>query len=140
MNKPRCVFDANTLISALLFAQSVPAQAFFAALRYGVVLLSLPLLSELQRVLARPKFDRYILPEERERFLAHLALETARVDITTEIAACRDPKDNQILELAVSGAADFIVTGDADLLVLHPFRNIAIVNAADFLTALPPAT
>ena len=46
---------------------------------------------------------------------------------------CRDPKDDQILELAVSGNADCIVTGDDDLLTLNPFRGIAIITPADFL-------
>ena len=50
--------------------------------------------------------------------------------------SCRDPKDNQFLELAVNGQADFIVTGDEDLLVLHPFRAIPILTPRDFLHVL----
>ena len=48
---------------------------------------------------------------------------------------CRDSKDNKILELAVSGAADFVVSGDGDLLVLHPFRGISILRPREFLQA-----
>jgi putative PIN family toxin of toxin-antitoxin system len=55
------------------------------------------------------------------------------VNATDAIAVCRDPKDNMILELAVSGKADVIVTGDDDLLVLNPFREIAILNPQEFL-------
>ena len=55
------------------------------------------------------------------------------VAIKESIDICRDPKDNKFLELAVSGEADFIVSGDQDLLVLNPFRNIEIVTANDFL-------
>jgi putative PIN family toxin of toxin-antitoxin system len=55
------------------------------------------------------------------------------VTITERIAACRDPTDNKFLQLAVSGHADLIVTGDADLLVLNPFRSIPIVSAATFV-------
>jgi len=50
-----------------------------------------------------------------------------------EITDCRDPKDNKFLELAVTANASCIITGDDDLLVLHPFRNIPILNASDFL-------
>ena len=50
------------------------------------------------------------------------------------IDICRDPKDNKFLELAVSGKADFIITGDQDLLVLNPFRNIEIITINEFLT------
>jgi len=46
---------------------------------------------------------------------------------------CRDPKDNKYLELAVAANASCIVTGDQDLLVLNPFRNIPILTSADFL-------
>jgi predicted nucleic acid-binding protein len=56
------------------------------------------------------------------------------VDVTERVAACRDPKDDKFLELAVSGRASCIVSGDKDLLALHPFRGIAILNPAAFLT------
>ena len=49
--------------------------------------------------------------------------------------ACRDPEDDRILELAVSGRADFVITGDADLLAMDPFRGTRIVTPADFLHA-----
>jgi uncharacterized protein len=55
------------------------------------------------------------------------------VTITETIAACRDPTDDKFLELAVDGHADLIVTGDADLLALNPFRDILIVTAAAFV-------
>lgn len=55
------------------------------------------------------------------------------MEITESIRACRDPEDDHLLELAVSGLADRIATGDADLLVLDPFRGIRILEAADFL-------
>jgi predicted nucleic acid-binding protein len=55
------------------------------------------------------------------------------VTITARIAACRDPTDDKFLELAVNGHADLIVSGDADLLALNPFRGIPIVTPATFL-------
>ena len=55
-----------------------------------------------------------------------------RVQITERIVACRDPKDDKFLELAATGRADVIVSGDADLLALGPFRGILIVDAAIF--------
>jgi len=48
-------------------------------------------------------------------------------------ARCRDPKDDKFLELALNGRADAIITGDADLLALHPWREVAIVSPADYL-------
>ena len=55
------------------------------------------------------------------------------VAIIERIAECRDPKDDKFLELAVYGSASCLITGDEDLLVLHPFRGIPILSAAQFL-------
>ncbi len=55
------------------------------------------------------------------------------VQITETVQACRDPDDDKILELAVNGGGDYIVTGDDDLPVLNPFRGIAIVSPAELL-------
>lgn len=61
-----------------------------------------------------------------------LVAQMAEQPIRKRIRACRDPKDDKFLELAVSGNADVIVTGDKDLLALHPFRGIAILTPLDF--------
>lgn len=58
------------------------------------------------------------------------------MDVTAEIAVCRDPKDDKFLELAVSGTATHIITGDDDLLSMHPFRGIAILSPQQLLTQL----
>jgi len=120
--KARCVFDASVLVSALLFPDSKPGRAFRAVLRDGAVLLSVPVLEELHDVLSRPKFDRYLLREERDLFLSALVREVDLQPITEVIRACRDPKDDKYLELAASGQADYIITGDQDLLELDPSR------------------
>lgn len=86
----RYVFDTNTLVSALLFDQSVPGQAFHAALDRGKVLLSYATFVELSRVLSRRKFDPYVTHEERDQFLAMLLQEAMLLDISEEVRACRD--------------------------------------------------
>ena len=62
------------------------------------------------------------------------------VEVTERVRACRDPKDDKILELAVNGRANYIVTSDDDLLDLNPFRGIAIVRPAEFLTIVDSET
>jgi uncharacterized protein len=121
------------LISALLFDQSKPAQAFFVALRTGEVLVLADVTMELNNVLGRAKFQRYVIEGERERFLLSLLQEAKLVEIREKVRACRDPKDDKFLELAVNGRADFIVSGDGDLLALHPRRSIQILTPSDFL-------
>ena len=129
----RFVFDTNVIVSALLFNDSVPGQAFIRALNHGMILVSGALVGELSRVLGRDRFDRYVTREERDEFLESLIRESNLIEITEAVQVCRDPKDDQVLELAVNGNAAYILTGDADLLVLNPFRGVEIVTPAEFL-------
>ena len=92
--------------------------------------------AEIENVISRPKFKKYISPERRIKFLAALAEQVELILINQQIRECRDPKDDKFLELAICGRADYIITGDADLLELHPFQNIPIVKAANFLEIL----
>jgi uncharacterized protein len=133
MSERRFVLDANILVSALLFAQGKPRQSLKKAQAIGVVLMSESTFDELERVVSRPKFDKYVLPSKRVEFLQDLAETVKFIEVTAQILECRDPKDNQYLELAVSGNAECIVTGDDDLLVLNPFRSIRILTAQTFL-------
>lgn len=129
----RIVIDTNAIISAALFENSTPGQALALALRRGDLLLSLATLAELSEVLRRPKFARYVTPAESEEFLATLVERATFIEIRDEIIACRDPKDDKFLEVAVNGSADCIVSGDADLRILHPFRGILILSPDEFL-------
>jgi putative PIN family toxin of toxin-antitoxin system len=133
-NDLRFVFDTNVVVSAALLAASVPRQAFDKALDEGTILISLPVLLELAEVLSREKLNKYLLEEERMRFLVALLKEAELVEITEAVADCRDAKDNKFLELAVSGKADYIVSGDEDLLVLNPSREIPILTPREFLS------
>lgn len=132
-SETRYVFDTNVIISALLFNDSIPWKAFFHALDKGMVLLSQSLAEELNDVLGREKFNRYVTLEEREQFLEGLIRESELVEIIDIVQVCRDPKDDQILELAVNGNAAFVVTGDKDLLVLNPFHGVKIVTPSQLL-------
>jgi uncharacterized protein len=103
-----------------------------------VLLYSPGLLAEILNVLRRDRFrTKYgIQEEDLESLLILLVLRGKEVLPSTRIEACRDPKDDQILEIALDGKADIIVTGDDDLLVLHPFQGIPIVGPAEFLARL----
>jgi len=129
----RWVFDTNTLISRLLLPRSVPAQAIDKALACGDLLVSDATLQELAEVIARPKFDKYLSDQERREFFKVLSRVAILVEILRPVAACRDPKDDKFLELAVNGRADALITGDADLLALHPFLGIPIVSPKAFV-------
>jgi uncharacterized protein len=129
----RFVFDTNVIVSALLFKDSLPRQAIDAALAHGRILISTDVLTELDEVLSRERFNKYLEPEDRKRFLAVLVRETEWVAVTTTVNVCRDPKDNKFLELALSGGANALISGDADLLALNVFRGIEVLNPESFL-------
>lgn len=128
----RFVFDTNTLVSAALFPDSTPGHALRLALERGTLLSSPDTLSE---VLSRKKLDRYLTHDEREEFFEAFVARAEILEPTRSVRECRDPKDDKFLELAIEGRAKAIVTGDEDLLVLHPFRGISIVAASAFAEA-----
>lgn len=129
----RLVVETNLWVSRLLMPNGTAARAVDHALAWGVPLMSEATLAELADVLARPKFDRYVSRDDRQGFLQRLGGVVRIVTVTQAIRACRDPKDDKFLDVAVSGDASLIVTGDQDLLVLHPFHGIDILAPADFL-------
>ena len=128
------IFDTNTLVSASLIEGALTAQAIDRAILSGKLAFSNDTMNELVEVLFRKKFDKYFLnDEEKWSVIQRITLNTILFSPKEIITACRDPKDNKFLELAVSAKASCIITGDMDLLVLHPFRNIPILDAVDFL-------
>ena len=129
----RIVIDSNVLVSRLLVPRSVPAEAVRVAANRHVLLVSEALMSELADVLARRKFDAYATVVDRQHFLRLLGRIATMVPILHQVRACRDPKDDMLLELAISGEAHFIVTGDADLLRMSVFRGVRILTPATYL-------
>lgn len=132
-DRPCFVFDTNAIISATLLRRSISRQAFDKALNKGKLLVSVETIDELNQVLGRADFTKYVTEDERMEFLSVLLREATLVEVTVHVRECRDPKDNKFLELAVSGKAVCIVSGDKDLLVLHPFRGISIITPRSFL-------
>lgn len=133
MRERRWVLDTNTLVSRLLLPAGTAGRAVDRALALGVPLVSDDTLAELADVLGRPKFDRWVTVDERQRFIALLGGVCRRVAITHRVQACRDPRDDKFLHVALNGEAEAIVTGDADLLALHPFHGVQIFSPAAFL-------
>jgi len=135
----RVIFDTNTVVSALLLPTSLPRQALRRVSIAGQFLVSASTITELTETLRAPKFDRYLTEADRFAFLAALLRDADFVDVTATVTDCRDPKDNKFLELAVSGQATHLLTGDQDLLVLHPFRGTAILTCRQFLSEAIPS-
>jgi putative PIN family toxin of toxin-antitoxin system len=99
----------------------------------GPLLASDATLAEFREVFLRAKFDREVDRALREGVVEEYARLCTMTPIPVAIRACRDPRDDKFLEVAVHGRADAIITGDKDLLELHPFHGIAILTPADYL-------
>lgn len=137
----RAVIDTNVLLAGLLWQG--PPHALLAAVRSGQVeLISSPaLLVELAEVLARPKFDSVLQRSRSDRAeLLRQVQELAELLNPAPLPrpVCRDPDDDELLALALAAGAECIVSGDADLLVLHPFEGVAILNPPQALERLQP--
>ena len=133
MRSERLVFDTNVLISALLWPASSPGRALDHALAHGQLVGSLDLVDELVATLLSGKFDAYVSRPHRDSLLERLFPLIELVEPVQAVRACRDPRDNKVLEAAVNGNADAVITGDKDLLVLHPFRDVNILTPAAYL-------
>ena len=98
--------------------------------------MSQPVWNELVAVLHRPRLARFVNPGQRDAVLELLRSVCVWFEPQQRIRDCRDAKDNKFLELAVSGRASHILSGDSDLLTLHPFRGIPVVTPQVFLVSL----
>jgi putative PIN family toxin of toxin-antitoxin system len=132
-DRDRFVADTGVLVSRLFFRRSVPAQAIRLAMSTDQLIVSSETVLELEDVLCRPKFDRYLSFHDRLLFLHALTRAAVIIRNVAPVTACRDPKDDKFLALALAGSAKTILTGDNDLLALHPFRGIDILNPRQYL-------
>jgi putative PIN family toxin of toxin-antitoxin system len=128
----RVVVDTNVFVSAVLKVNSLPFLVVRWIDQHGGLLKSVTTEREILGVLDRPHIAAVTIPSFRDD-LAKMLARAELVAIAERIAACRDPTDDKFLELAVNGRADLIVSGDADLLALNPFREIPIVTPAAFV-------
>lgn len=132
----RIVIDTGVLISAAIRPQSVPALALEKAWLLFDVCASQSTLAELRRVVLADKFDAYRPRSSREQFVEAFAQRIKRFEVTIRVTDCRDPKDNQFLELAETADVEMIISSDADLTVLNPWRGIPILPPSAFLVGV----
>ena len=127
------VIDTSILISAALSPHGKPRRVVEHVLRHDRIIFCEQTAWELSSRLLREKFSKWQSIENREQFISNTMKFAKFTSITGTLRACRDANDDMFLETALLGRADAIITGDKDLLVLHPFKDIPILTAADFL-------
>ena len=129
----RFVVDANTLISAICWPDSIPAEALKKAFEIGQVYVSDEILKEWTEVIDREKFNTFLIREARLNIFKTIIGRTQITEVNNYVKVCRDPKDDKYLDLAIEINARLIVSGDKELLSLHPFRGIEILTPKQFV-------
>lgn len=133
------IFDTNILISAALVRGSKADICVRRVLTRDVPLVfSEATFAELEEVLMRRKFDRYVSLQGRRELLE--VWRTSAFFVTDPVDGeavtdCRDASDNKFLELALRTEANVVVTGDLDLLMLNPWRGVRIMTLSEFAEA-----
>ena len=128
----RIILDTNLWISFLITKNFIKLDEILLSKEF-VLIFSQELLEEFLAVAKRPKFRRFFSSSDLEEILESIQEYAEFIDVTSSIEVCKDPKDNFLLSLAIDGNADFLLTGDNDLLILTPFRKTAIVTISQFL-------
>lgn len=135
----RAVVDTNILIRALIKPRGTvgPVLGHLAQAKY-VIIYSEPMLDELIAKLVLPRIRiKYAIDDQTvETTVALLALRGELVHPTRRVKVCRDPQDDMLIEAALAGNAEYLVTGDEDLLVLKKYETVRIVTPRVFLAAL----
>ncbi len=134
--KPRVIIDTNLLVSRALTPDSITASAVRMIIDHCHLLVSQATMDELVLVLMRIQSKGYIKQDETLQIIHAYKELVEWVPIIERVQVCRDPKDDKFLELAVNGNAEYLVTGDKDLLVLHPFKETKILTTKDFIDML----
>ena len=127
----RIVIDTNIWISFLI-GKTLSGLSEAITNNNVIILFSVELFEELIEVLQRPKFTKYFSQEDIQEFISLIHSKIDWVKIGNHFDDCRDSKDNFLLDLSVSGKADYLISGDEDLLTLNPFQGIEIINYRKF--------
>lgn len=119
MSKIKIVVDTNIFVSAFLGSKNAKFLLKEILNDEYLLIVADEQLNEIRDVLLRSKFNKYITQGEVVELISLISLKVITPVIYDRIIDCRDPKDNMILEEAVYGNAEYIITGDEDLLVLN---------------------
>lgn len=127
----KVVIDTNIWVSYLLgsLLQGIDEKILSKEIK---VVVSDEMLKEMSEVSSRPKFKNIFTAKRIKELFSLIDSYAIVVSPSRKVNVCRDGKDNFLLEVALEGEADYLVTGDEDLLVLDPFHNTKIVKPKDF--------
>ncbi|MCK5838814.1 MAG: putative toxin-antitoxin system toxin component, PIN family [Bacteroidales bacterium] len=132
IRKIKIILDTNIWISFLITKDFKKLDLLIKREKIQL-LFSNELLEEFISVAQRPKFKRYFTKDDIEKLLDNFDYYGEIIEVKSDIKECRDIKDNFLLNLAIDGKANYLITGDNDLLNMHTIQNTKIVSITDFL-------
>lgn len=130
-SKIKVVFDTNVWISFLIGKHLSIIQNYISDGRITIIT-SDQLINEIKLVTKRPKLKKYFPEKDVEELIKLLDVIALKIKIKSTFKICRDPKDDFLLGLVIDSKANFLVTGDKDLLDLTPFKTTQIITPKDF--------
>lgn len=132
MKKERIILDTNLWISFII-SNKLKSLDNILKENKAILLYSSHLLEEIDKVIRRPKFKKYFSETNWYLLIELFKRYGIQLEVISNLAICRDSKDNFLLNLAIDGKADFLITGDNDLLVLEKIENTKIVTFTEFI-------
>ncbi len=134
----RVILDTNILISYLISSKLTFIDDVLESNKVDLIF-SNQLIEEFKNVAKRKHFQKYFESPKLEQLISHLYAFGILIDPSSTINICRDPDDNFLLELAFDGDADYLITGDKDLLVIESIKHCKIINLRDFQEIINPS-
>jgi putative PIN family toxin of toxin-antitoxin system len=131
-NSLKVIIDTNLWISFLISKNYKQLDEIIFE-RKCTLVFSKELMDEFILVISRPKFRRFFTLQDTESLIDSIEEYANFYEVTSNVEACRDLKDNFLLSLSKDSNADFLITGDMDLLELEFFETTRIITITDFL-------
>jgi hypothetical protein len=135
MRIKKIILDTNLWISFLISKNFIQIDELIENRRL-ILIFSNELIEEFIAVVSRPKFKTYFSKKDIEKFLVYFEQFGELVEVKSDLKICRDEKDNFLLNLSVDSKADYLITGDKDLLILDKIANTKILTPSEFIDNL----
>jgi putative PIN family toxin of toxin-antitoxin system len=132
MRNKKIILDTNLWISFLITKKLIEIDNLIENKKITLIF-SDELIAEFVEVVQRPKFEKYFSKEDIEKILNYFDQFGKLIKVKSDIQICRDEKDNFLLNLSVDSKADYLITGDSDLLVLEKIERTKIMNFTEFV-------
>jgi putative PIN family toxin of toxin-antitoxin system len=140
VKKIRVILDTNWYISATINKNSRRVLYELLTNKNLIILFSDEILKEYKQVIARDKFKKIIKTKQVTKFMSLVMSKLELIELKANLTGSRDLKDNFLLSLSFDSNADYLITGDTDLLVLQTIGSTQIVTLRDFLEIISPKT